>query len=59
MTPVSVHYGQAEEIYGKRALVLDSAYSRTPERFVRGLPRPPGLPTAAWINKPETKEVAH
>jgi len=59
MTPVSVHYGQAEEIYGKRALVLDSAYSRTPERFVRGLPRPPALPTAAWINKPETEEVAH
>jgi len=22
-------------------------------------PRPPELPKAAWINKPDTKEVAH
>jgi putative transposase len=42
-----------------RARVLDSAYNRTPERFVRRPPRPPALPTAAWINKPETEEVAH
>jgi hypothetical protein len=30
-----------------------------PERFVRRAPVPPELPTAAWINKPDTKEVAH
>jgi putative transposase len=59
MTPASVHYGQAKEIHEDRARVLASAYSRTPERFVRRPPRPPALPTAAWINKPETKEVAH
>jgi putative transposase len=59
MTPASVHYGQAEEIHEERARVLASAYSRTPERFVLRPPRPPALPTAAWINKPETKEVAH
>ena len=33
--------------------VLAAAYAATPERFVRRLPRPPALPTAAWINKPE------
>ena len=59
MTPLSVHYGHAKEIREGRARVLASAYRRTPERFVRRPPRPPALPTAAWINKPETKEVAH
>jgi len=40
--------------------VLEAAFARNPERFVRKLPVPPELPTAAWINKPaDTKEVAH
>jgi hypothetical protein len=39
--------------------VLDAAYAATPERFVRRPPTPPALPTAAWINKPTTEEVAH
>src|ERR1039458_7586398 len=34
-------------------------YERYPERFARKPPVPPELPTAAWINKPATKEVAH
>jgi putative transposase len=59
MTPAVVHHGRAKSIHEDRARVLASAYSRTPERFVRRPPRPPALPTAAWINKPETKEVAH
>ena len=42
-----------------RARVLDAAYARNPERFVRKPPVPPELPTAAWINKPDDKEVAH
>ena len=49
----------AEQLHAARALVLDAAYARHPERFVRRPPAPPELPTAAWINKPETKEVAH
>jgi putative transposase len=59
MTPAAVHYGQAEELQAKRAQVLADAYARNPERFVRQAPAPPALPTAAWINKPQTKEVAH
>jgi len=39
--------------------VLDAAYAAAPERFVRGAPKPPTLPTAAWINKPDDEEVAH
>lgn len=58
MTPAAVHYGRAKQLHGRRARVLAQAYARTPERFVRRRPRPPALPTAAWINKPPTEEVA-
>jgi putative transposase len=58
MTPAAVHYGRAQELHAARAHVLEAAYAATPERFVRGTPKPPTLPSAAWINKPDTKEVA-
>jgi len=58
MTPAAVHHGQAPEIHARRARVLDAAYARHPERFVRKPPVPPDLPTAAWINKPDEKEAA-
>jgi putative transposase len=59
MTPAAVHRGQAQQLYDRRAVILADAYARNPERFVRKAPVPPELPTAAWINKPQTKEVAH
>lgn len=60
MTPAAMHFGQAQQLYDQRAVVLTDAYARNPERFVRKPPAPPELPTAAWINKPaDTKEVAH
>lgn len=52
MTPAAVHYGQAEAIYRQRERVLQAAYRARPERFVRGQPMPPDLPTAVWINPP-------
>ncbi len=58
MTPAAVLYGRAQELHDQRAHVLAQAYARTPERFVRRPPRPPALPTAVWINKPTTEEVA-
>ncbi len=58
MTPAAVHYGQAGQLYEQRAAVLADAYARNPKRFVRKPPAPPELPTAAWINKPATKQVA-
>jgi putative transposase len=59
MTPAAVHYGQARQLHAARGHVLDAAFGAHPERFVRKPPVPPELPTAAWINKPNTKEVAH
>jgi putative transposase len=54
-----MHFGHAEAMLADRARVLVAAYAAHPERFVRGVPRPPVLPTAAWINKPQTQEHAH
>ena len=59
MTPAAVHHGHAEELHTERQRVLAAAYTATPERFVRRPPTPPELPTAVWINKPTTEEVAH
>jgi len=59
MTPATVHQGRANSVHAERASVLCAAYARTPERFVRRAPTPPPVPAAAWINKPDTEEVAH
>ncbi len=59
MTPAAVHHGRAKELHAERQRVLAAAYAATPERFVRKPPTPPELPTAVWINKPTTEEVAH
>ena len=52
LTPAMVHCGQAENILRQRQEVLDVAYQRHPERFVRSAPKPPVLPSEVWINKP-------
>ncbi|MBI4529608.1 MAG: hypothetical protein HY695_37900, partial [Deltaproteobacteria bacterium] len=52
LIPYEVHYGRAEKRREQRAAVLQQAYDRNPQRFVRGLPKPALLPVAAWINKP-------
>ena len=51
-TPASVHYGTAGEIRAQRAATLDAAYAANPARFHHRRPRPPKLPTVAWINEP-------
>lgn len=51
-TPHDVHYGLAEARREKRAMVLAEAYTRYPERFAHGMPRPKAAPTAVWINPP-------
>jgi putative transposase len=53
LTPETVHHGKAESVTDQRRMVLASAFDAHPERFVRGLPVPPSLPEAAWINKPK------
>jgi len=52
MTPAMVHYGQAQDIRAQRQQTLLAAYATHPERFVRGQPTSPELPTEVWINKP-------
>lgn len=59
MTPAAVHHGHAQALHAERQQVLAAAYAAKPERFVRGMPQPPTLPSGAWINKPTTEEVAH
>jgi putative transposase len=58
LTPATVHCGQAVETIAARQQVLVSAYEVHPERFVRGTPKPPALPTAVWINPPPVAEPA-
>ena len=53
LTPEAVHFGQAQQIINARNKVLQAAYQAHPERFVRGLPLPPRLPDAVWINPPK------
>ena len=53
VTPEQMHYGIAQQIYEDRSKVLLAAFSRSPERFRGGIPKPPSLPAAAWINKPK------
>jgi len=54
LTPAMVHYGRAVEVIEKRQVILQAAYDTHPERFVKGLPVPPQLPEAVWINPPKT-----
>jgi putative transposase len=52
LTPEVVHYGLARDVVESRKKVLELAFEAHPERFVRGVPLPPALPEAAWINPP-------
>lgn len=59
VTPAQRHSGEDKIVYERRRKVLEAFYKRHPERFVRGIPSPPELPTEAWINKPnEERKVA-
>ena len=53
MTPAAVHYGTASRLFADRQQALRLAYQAHPERFVKGQPIPPALPTAVWINPPK------
>ena len=56
LTPAMVHGGRAEAVLQQRQQVLSTAYLANPERFVRGQPVPGQLPSAVWINPPQTDE---
>lgn len=52
LTPAVVHAGKAASVRENRSQTLQSAYAAHPNRFVRGIPQPPPLPVATWINPP-------
>ena len=56
LTPADVFFGNAQARLRQRARVLQQAYESHPERFVKGCPAPPKLPTVVTIN-PSTQEV--
>lgn len=58
LTPHDVHYGLAGVRRAERGIVLRRAYEASPERFVRGAPKPPEVPKEVWINKPKKEGEA-
>jgi putative transposase len=52
MAPAAVHDGTAAALTAQRAVTLDAAFAAHPIRFKGRAPKPPVLPTAAWINPP-------
>ena len=54
MTPAAIHHGRAEILTSQRQDTLKTAYEAHPERFVKGLPKPPKVPTEVWINPPQS-----
>jgi putative transposase len=52
LTPADVHLRRDKAIISARQLVLDDAYARHPERFVRHAPLHPTPPAVVWINPP-------
>ena len=57
LTPHAVHHGCHPQILEQRQCVLNVAYARNPERFVRRPPKPLAAPTAVWINPPVTSRA--
>nr|MCH9687651.1 hypothetical protein [Deltaproteobacteria bacterium] len=49
--------GLALDKWHRRAEALAAAFEANPKRFPRGLPKPPPLPTAVWINKPSPTTI--
>jgi putative transposase len=56
-TPASVHHGTASQVRALRQATLDAAYAAHPHRFGHRRPRPPKLPTQAWINQPSREAL--
>lgn len=51
LRPADLHHGNHTTIVDRRQITLNAAAAAHPERFSQP-PRPPRIPTKAWINKP-------
>ena len=58
MSPVTVHYGQVNEVWQARQQVMDAAYARDPEKFIGGAPKVPKPRRKVWINRPHGESDA-
>jgi len=58
VTPLQRHNGTDRQVYANRQEILRAFHERRPERFVKGVPLPPALPGAVWINKPKPDQQA-
>ena len=56
-TPYDVHHGLAAQRSTERQQTLLAAFQAHPERFPNGVPKPPQLDVAVWINKPKTEAL--
>jgi putative transposase len=54
LTPQDVHYEQATQVLENRQLTLTEAFVQHPKRFKNVAPKVEQLPTAAWINQPNS-----
>ena len=52
LTPAMMHFHEVQKVLAQRQTVLDAAYAKNPDRFVKRPPKPLQPPTAAWMNKP-------
>jgi transposase InsO family protein len=57
MAPAAVHDGTAAALSAQRAITLNTAFTAHPIRFKGVAPKPPALPTAAWINPPKKEST--
>jgi len=53
LTPATVHAGQTQAMLARRQVVLDAAFARHPQRFIRHPPLAPVPPSKVWINPPK------
>ena len=56
LTPANVHFATPLRSSQNVQTVLDAAYQRHPERFVKHAPLHPPLPHAVWINPPASNK---
>jgi putative transposase len=54
LTPDDVHHDRAKAVLEQRERALHVAWTKHPERFVQGIPKPSPLPEEVWINPPPT-----
>jgi putative transposase len=57
MAPAAMHDGTAAALTAQRAITLNTAFTINPIRFKGIAPKPPALPTAAWINPPQKEST--